>query len=258
MKKSLLITLLSLFTLFVFTACSDSDDDGPTVTPIDLKNNPLSVHGTYNVDFFGTMPTIGNMGNISTDDALAAKLFYRYVVFRPSPVFGNDVNPSDIKEGNYQQGELLANKAGITIDDLGTATIETQLQIWNSVFNLQKDEAYQYTKYSPLTQEDFASLNGRGVDGRNLTSRTDNPESPFQIILDDDTLKDNQILILLNVKGKQVMGMTINAPTIIILRKVSDAPANINPDQLINPNTTSAEANEVFKEFVPNVYYSNK
>ncbi|MDE7315928.1 MAG: hypothetical protein K2N11_09560 [Mucispirillum sp.] len=245
MKKSLLLILASLFAVFALAGCSDDDNnETPPPTPIDLEK-PETLKGAYNVTFFATKPTSGGtfdmaaMGTMTTDCVKADELGILKAV---------DSERLDVKTECKRNGALnsdIANIVGqqavITYNENTGLTIETKLQIWKDIMVMSPNDTYQYTKYTsvPATNITAEGINVveetavKGVSGRHLTAKSENPSSTFKVT----KMSDSELYVELNLVDKETMVGKVQAPTYVILNKKSDTPETVDPNSLFTTKT---------------------
>ena len=252
MKKSLLLILASLFAVFALAGCSDDDNNE---TPV----NPASEYvGTYDVTFFATKPYDSNnhaldmlvsTGNMSTNCTMAAELG----ILKKVDGTANVQNGECSADGS-NDAKIVGNQAVISDND--GLVLETKLQMWSEVFAFAQDDVYQYTKYtavpySSITSNDVNADNAvLGVDGRNLTAKTSNPKSTFKITKRDD----GSLYVELELIEKSVLNgaLLANAPTYVILKKISDTPETVDPNSLFKTETGIEAAYKIYSDFNPN------
>lgn len=239
MKKSLLLILASLFSVFALAGCSDDDNDTPPV-------NPASEYvGSYDVTFFATKPSMGGtfdmaaMGTMTTDCAKADDLGILKAVDKENP----DVKTECKINGalNSDIANIVGQQAVITYDENTGLTIETKLQIWKDIMVLSPNDTYQYTKYEavPVTNITAEGINVteetavKGVSGRHLTARSENPSSTFKVT----KMSGGELYVELNLVDKETMVGKVNAPTYVILKKKSGTPETVDPNSLFITKT---------------------
>lgn len=264
MKKSLLFILASLIAIFALTGCADepAKEEGnkplpDKVTPINLKD-PKTLVGTYDVKFFGTVALNQNTpySAVSTDCAKFSEMPLG-LKFKVEPS-----DNADMALGNKcaNKTRLIGGKVTIRIDEnKNSLAIESKLQMAGPFFSgtlgsAGKTDTYQFTKYSEVLltniNEQGVNFNNQhvGVSGRNLTSKTDNPKSTFKVTALDAT----SIFIDMELKGKQVIGMNLDAPTNVKAVKVSDTVEKLDPNSLFvtADQLTDQKEKDIFNGFV--------
>lgn len=251
MKKSLLLILASLFSVFALAGCSDDDNnDTPPPTPIDLEK-PETLKGAYNVTFFATKPSMGGtfdmaaMGTMTTDCAKADELGILKAVDKENPDVKTECKINGVL--NSDIANIVGQQAVITYDENTGLTIETKLQIWKDIMVLSPNDTYQYTKYEavPVTNITAEGINVvedavKGVSGRHLTARSENPLSTFKVT----KMSDSELYVELNLVDKETFIGKVQAPTYVILKKKSDIPETIDPNSLFTTKTGIACSEE--------------
>ncbi len=132
MKKSLLLILASLFTVFALTGCADEEkNDTPVITQPTLSDLK-SLQGTYDIEFFYTYATVATL----TNDC--SKL-QEYV--------GSDAKCSNIAN---QRDSEMQGKGSIAVSN-DYVKIITKVQLDGGGFNnptvaqVAKNQKYNYT-----------------------------------------------------------------------------------------------------------------
>ena len=234
MKKSFLLLLISIMTVFLIAGCADDTtkgDGGNGETPSGTPLTPEMLEqlkGTYKVTFFGSQVTnvrdiqnefTANMANAFyiSNDCTKAKELYPEVIGANSK---NNCTPSG-------QSTLLEGTVLITVSATDM-NITSRMQMEGGSVDLSPTDKYQYTKYNPTNR-----TAGKGVEGWNYdvannsasTTSTKFSESPFTVTLNED----GTVRIDMTLVGKVVTDIaTVDAKNTIILEK-------------LNTNTTELE-----------------
>lgn len=249
MKKFLSLLFLGTMSLFAFTACDDSSDKTIPPTAPDMSK-PDTLTGTYSITFFATTPEgieFAKNGNMTTNCQKAIELGIY--------TFGKDINYNKTcNPATYSGATIYGQQAVMKYDETKGLVMETKLQLWAGAMAYSSDDAYQYTKYGTVPgtgiTENGINLDNSvfGVSGRNLKELSSNPNSEFNVT----KLNDGSLKVDLKLKDKQAVGQAIDAPTIVILQKVSDIPVTIDPDSLFVTVTGNTAADNAYAKFVPN------
>ena len=211
MKKSLLLILASLFTVFALTGCADEEKNDtpvitqPTITQPTLSESDLkSLQGTYDIEFFYTYATVATL----TNDC--SKL-QEYV-------------GSDAKCSNSE----MKGKGSITVSN-DYVKIITKVQLDGGGFNnptvaqVAKNQKYNYTVYNDIpvyaVKDNYLNLDNvtKGTTGRNA-------DSLAGTVSKDDTYNitiENGIVIINMIKYTGI-SIAKTAPVVVRMKKVSD------------------------------------
>ena len=218
MKKSLLLILASLFTVFALTGCADEEKS---------ESGLKSLHGTYDIEFFYTDAKIATL----TNDC--SKL-QEYV--------GSDAKCSNIAN---QRDSEMQGKGIIAVSD-GHVKIITKVQLGGGGFNNPMlaqfaNQKYNYTVYNDIpvsaVKDNYLNLDNvaKGTTGRNADSLAGSKDDTYKITI------ENGIVIINMSKDTGIGG--INATVVVRMKKVSD---NVEP---LDPNTAfpTPDISDIFK-----------
>lgn len=220
MKKSLLLILASLFTVFALTGCADEEkNDTPVITQPTLSESDLkSLQGTYDIEFFYTYATVATL----TNDC--SKL-QEYV--------GSDAKCSNIAN---QRDSEMQGKGSIAVSN-DYVTIITKVQLDGGGFNnptvaqVAKNQKYNYTVYNDIpvsaVKDNYLNLDNvtKGTTGRNADSLADSDSK-------DDTYNitiENGIVIIDMIKYTGI-SIAKTAPVVVRMKKVSDNVETLDPN----------------------------
>ena len=226
MKKSLLLILASLFTVFALTGCAD--EEKPVITQPTLSDLK-SLQGTYDIEFFYTYATVATL----TNDC--SKL-QEYV--------GSDAKCSNIAT---QRDSEMQGKGSITVSD-GYVKIITKVQLDGGGFNnpmvaqVAKNQKYNYTVYKDIpvsaVKDNYLNLDNvtKGTTGRNADSLAGSKDDTYNITI------ENGIVIINMIKDTGI-GIAKTAPVVVRMKKVSD---NV---ETLDPNTAfpTPDISDIFK-----------
>ena len=216
MKKSLLLILASLFTVFALTGCADEEkNDTPVITQPTLSDLK-SLQGTYDIEFFYTYATVATL----TNDC--SKL-QEYV--------GSDAKCSNI--ANQRDSEMQGKGSIAASNDC--VKIITKVQLDGGGFNnpmvaqVAKNQKYNYTVYNDIP--DFASNDNylnldnvtKGTTGRNADSFADSKDDTYNITI------ENGIVIINMIKDTGI-SIAKTAPVVVRMKKVSDNVETLDPN----------------------------
>ena len=218
MKKSLLLILASLFTVFALTGCADEEkNDTPVITQPTLSESDLkSLQGTYDIEFFYTYATVATL----TNDC--SKL-QEYV--------GSDAKCSNIAT---QRDSEMQGKGSITVSD-GYVKIITKVQLDGGGFNnrtvaqVAKNQKYNYTVYRDIpvsaVKDNYLNLDNvtKGTTGRNADSLAGSEDDTYNITI------ENGIVIINMIKDTGI-GIVKTAPVVVRMKKVSDNVETLDPN----------------------------
>lgn len=229
MKKSLLLILASLFTVFALTGCADEEkNDTPVITQPTLSESDLkSLQGTYDIEFFYTYATVATL----TNDC--SKL-QEYV--------GSDAKCSNITDQSEMQG-----KGSIAVSN-DYVKIITKVQLNGGGFNNQmvaqvaKNQKYNYTVYNDIpvsaVKDNYLNLDNvtKGTTGRNADSLAGSKDDTYNITI------ENGIVIIDMIKDTGI-SIAKTAPVVVRMKKVSD---NV---ETLDPNTAfpTPDISDIFK-----------
>ena len=211
MKKSLLLILASLFTVFALTGCADEEkNDTPVITqptlsitqPTLSESDLKSLQGTYDIEFFYTYATVATL----TNDC--SKL-QEYV-------------GSDAKCSNSE----MKGKGSITVSN-DYVKIITKVQLDGGGFNnptvaqVAKNQKYNYTVYNDIpvsaVKDNYLNLDNvtKGTTGRNADSLAGSKDDTYNITI------ENGIVIIDMIKDTGI-SIAKTAPVVVRMKKVSD------------------------------------
>ncbi len=231
MKKSLLLILASLFTVFALTGCADEEkNDTPVITQPTLSESDLkSLQGTYDIEFFYTYATVATL----TNDC--SKL-QEYV--------GSDAKCSNI--ANQRDSEMQGQGSIAVSNDY--VKIITKVQLDGGGFNnptvaqVAKNQKYNYTVYNDIpvsaVKDNYLNLDNvtKGTTGRNADSLAGSKEDTYNITI------ENGIVIIDMIKDTGI-SIAKTAPVVVRMKKVSD---NV---ETLDPNTafSTPDISNIFK-----------
>ena len=216
MKKSLLLILASLFTVFALTGCADEEkNDTPVITQPTLSESDLkSLQGTYDIEFFYTYATVATL----TNDC--SKL-QEYV--------GSDAKCSNIANQSEMQG-----KGSIAVSN-DYVKIITKVQLDGGGFNnpavaqVAKNQKYNYTVYNDIpvsaVKDNYLNLDNvtKGTTGRNADSLAGSKDDTYNITI------ENGIVIIDMIKDTGI-SIAKTAPVVVRMKKVSDNVETLDPN----------------------------
>ncbi len=226
MKKSLLLILASLFTVFALTGCADEEkNDTPVITqptlsepvitqPTLSESDLKSLQGTYDIEFFYTYATVATL----TNDC--SKL-QEYV--------GSDAKCSNITDQSEMQG-----KGSIAVSN-DYVKIITKVQLDGGGFNNQtlaqfaKNQKYNYTVYNDIpvsaVKDNYLNLDNvtKGTTGRNADSLAGSKDDTYNITI------ENGIVIIDMIKDTGI-SIAKTAPVVVRMKKVSDNVETLDPN----------------------------
>ena len=216
MKKSLLLILASLFTVFALTGCADEEkNDTPVITQPTLSDLK-SLQGTYDIEFFYTYATAATL----TNDC--SKL-QEYV--------GSDAKCSNIAN---QRDSEMQGKGSIAVSN-GCVKIITKVQLDGGGFNnpivaqVAKNQKYNYTVYNDIpvyaVEDNYLNLDNvtKGTTGRNADSFADSKDDTYNITI------ENGIVIINMIKDTGI-SIAKTAPVVVRMKKVSDNVETLDPN----------------------------
>ena len=224
MKKSLLLILASLFTVFALTGCADEEkNDTPVITQPTLSESDLkSLQGTYDIEFFYTSATVATL----TNDC--SKL-QEYVGSKLQEYVGSDAKCSNSE---------MQGKGSIAVsNDNDSVKIITKVQLDGGGFNnpivaqFAKNQKYNYTVYNDIpvsaVKDNYLNLDNvtKGTTGRNA-------DSSASAVSKDDTYNitiENGIVIIDMIKYTGI-SIAETAPVVVRMKKVSDNVETLDPN----------------------------
>ncbi len=212
MKKSLLLILASLFTVFALTGCADEEkNDTPVITQPTLSESDLkSLQGTYDIEFFYTYATVATL----TNDC--SKL-QEYV-------------GSDAKCSNSE----MQGKGSIAVSN-DHVKIITKVQLDGGGFDnptvaqVAKNQKYNYTVYNDIpvsaVKDNYLNLDNvtKGTTGRNAYSLVNSEDDTYNITI------ENGIVIIDMIKDTGI-SIAKTAPVVVRMKKVSDNVETLDPN----------------------------
>ena len=213
MKKSLLLILASLFTVFALTGCAD--EEKPVITQPTLSDLK-SLQGTYDIEFFYTYATVATL----TNDC--SKL-QEYV--------GSDAKCSN---SATQRDSEMQGKGSIDVSN-GYVKIITKVQLDGGGFNnstvaqVAKNQKYNYTVYKDIpvsaVKDNYLNLDNvtKGTTGRNADSLAGSEDDTYNITI------ENGIVIINMIKDTGI-GIAKTAPVVVRMKKVSDNVETLDPN----------------------------
>ncbi len=218
MKKSLLLILASLFTVFALTGCADEEkNDTPVITQPTLSESDLkSLQGTYDIEFFYTYATVATL----TNDC--SKL-QEYV--------DSDAKCSNIAN---QRDSEMQGKGSIAVSN-DYVTIITKVQLDGGGFNnptvaqVAKNQKYNYTVYNDIpvsaVKDNYLNLDNvtKGTRGRNADSLAGSEDDTYNITI------ENGIVIINMIKDTGI-SIAKTAPVVVRMKKVSDNVETLDPN----------------------------
>ncbi len=227
MKKSLLLILASLFTVFALTGCADEEkNDTPVITQPTLNDTPVitqptlsdlkSLQGTYDIEFFYTYATVATL----TNDC--SKL-QEYV--------GSDAKCSNIAN---QRDSEMQGKGSIAVSE-DNVTIITKVQLDGGGFNnptvaqVAKNQKYNYTVYKDIpvyaVKDNYLNLDNvtKGTTGRNADRLAGSEDDTYNITI------ENGIVIINMIKDTGII-IAKTAPVVVRMKKVSDNVETLDPN----------------------------
>lgn len=218
MKKSLLLILASLFTVFALTGCADEEkNDTPVITQPTLSESDLkSLQGTYDIEFFYTYATVATL----TNDC--SKL-QEYV--------GSDAKCSNIAN---QRDSEMQGKGSIAVSN-DRVKIITKVQLDGGGFNnptvaqVAKNQKYNYTVYNDIpvsaVKDNYLNLDNvtKGTTGRNADSLAGSEDDTYNITI------ENGIVIIDMIKDTGI-SIAKTAPVVVRMKKVSDNVETLDPN----------------------------
>ena len=252
MKKSLLLILASLFTVFALTGCADEEkNDTPVITQPTLSESDLkSLHGTYDIEFFYTDAKIATL----TNDC--SKL-QEYVGSKLQEYVGSDAKCSNSE---------MQGKGIIAVSD-DYVKIITKVQLDGGGFNnptvaqvpFAKNQKYNYTVYNDIpvsaVKDNYLNLDNvtKGTTGRNAVSLagSNSEDDTYNI-----TIKNG--IVIINMIKHTGINIAKTAPVVVRMKKVSDNVETLDPNtafptpdisNIFNPNTAfpTPDISNIFK-----------
>ena len=218
MKKSLLLILASLFTVFALTGCADEEkNDTPVITQPTLSESDLkSLQGTYDIEFFYTYATVATL----TNDC--SKL-QEYV--------GSDAKCSNIAN---QRDSEMQGKGSIAVSN-DYVKIITKVQLDGGGFNnptvaqVAKNQKYNYTVYNDIpvsaVKDNYLNLDNvtKGTTGRNADSLAGSKDDTYNITIENG-------IVIIDMTKDTGISIAKTAPVVVRMKKVSDNVETLDPN----------------------------
>ena len=219
MKKSLLLILASLFTVFALTGCADEEkNDTPVITQPTLSESDLkSLQGTYDIEFFYTYATVATL----TNDCSKLQEY----------VLCSDAKCSNIAN---QRDSEMQGKGSIAVSN-DYVKIITKVQLDGGGFNnpmvaqVAKNQKYNYTVYNDIpvsaVKDNYLNLDNvtKGTTGRNADSLAGSKDDTYNITI------ENGIVIIDMIKDTGI-SIAKTAPVVVRMKKVSDNVETLDPN----------------------------
>ncbi len=223
MKKSLLLILASLFTVFALTGCADEEkNDTPVITQPTLSitqptlSDLKSLQGTYDIEFFYTYATVATL----TNDC--SKL-QEYV--------DSDAKCSNIAN---QRDSEMQGKGSIAVSN-DSVKIITKVQLDGGGFNnptvaqVAKNQKYNYTVYNDIpvsaVKDNYLNLNDvtKGTTGRNADSLAGSEYDTYNITIENG-------IVIIDMTKYTGINIAKTAPVVVRMKKVSDNVETLDPN----------------------------
>lgn len=234
MKKSFLLLLISIMTVFLIAGCAEETTDNggsttpptpPTVVPIDPKDNTklIGLLGNYEIVFFYTNGA--DALSISSD---CSKV--KYYTGKADEKCVQGTNNVEFK--GYGKVELD------NPNDPSTINITTKMQMTNSClqnpascaiyWGMAKNNQYNYNVFTPIPVTAIANgiINGalsvKGVKGRNLIKNVNTAGSTYKFeLLSDGTVRNTMV--------DKSSGLDANVT--VIMKKIDVLPSGYTLDK---------------------------
>ena len=232
MKKSLLLILASLFTVFALTGCADEEkNDTPVITQPTLSDLK-SLQGTYDIEFFYTYATVATL----TNDCSKLQEY----VGSDAKKCSNIANQRDSEmqgKGSIAVSECsnIANQRDSEMQGKDCVKIITKVQLDGGGFNnpmvaqVAKNQKYNYTVYNDIpdsaSNDNYLNLDNvtKGTTGRNADSFADSKDDTYNITI------ENGIVIIDMIKYTGI-SIAKTAPVVVRMKKVSDNVETLDPN----------------------------
>ena len=245
MKKSLLLILASLFTVFALTGCADEEkNDTPVITQPTLSDLK-SLQGTYDIEFFYTYATVATL----TNDCSKLQEY----VGSDAKKCSNIANQRDSEmqgKGSIAVSECsnIANQRDSEMQGKDCVKIITKVQLDGGGFNnpmvaqVAKNQKYNYTVYNDIpvsaVKDNYLNLDNvtKGTTGRNADSFADSKDDTYNITI------ENGIVIIDMIKDTGI-SIAKTAPVVVRMKKVSDNVETLDP----NPAFPTPDISNIFK-----------
>ena len=240
MKKSLLLILASLFTVFALTGCADEEkNDTPVITQPTLSESDLkSLQGTYDIEFFYTYATVATLTNDCSklqeyvgSDAKCSNIAYQ----RDSEMLGKgSIAVSECSNIANQRDSEMQGKGRIAVSN-DCVKIITKVQLDGGGFNnptvaqVAKNQKYNYTVYKDIpvsaVKDNYLNLDNvtKGTTGRNADSLAGSEDDTYNITI------ENGIVIIDMIKDTGI-SIAKTAPVVVRMKKVSDNVETLDPN----------------------------
>lgn len=215
-------------------------------TPVDFSN-PATLVGSYDMTFFGTYPK-GKSSfvevPVTSDCTIFSTLFAKADGFSKACTAGVKNNEVENFHGLVAIENVLSS--GLFI--------KSKVMMTNSTMkSMAKDDQYQYSEYHPTNASNVDNnpdeTTVKGVKGRNLTGKTSNLESTFQLMSNSS----NGIRVDMILKGKKVIIGTVDAHTKVFATKYSDIPRDLKPNSMDDKPFNKIDGfNDSPAGFIPN------
>ena len=242
MKKSLLLILASLFTVFALTGCADEEkNDTPVITQPTLSESEItqptlsdlkSLQGTYDIEFFYTYATVATL----TNDCSKLQEY----VGSDARKCSNIANQRDSEmqgKGSIAVFECsnIANQRDSEMQGKNCVKIITKVQLDGGGFNnpmvaqVAKNQKYNYTVYNDIPDSavkgKYLNLDNvtKGTTGRNADSFADSKDDTYNITI------ENGIVIIDMIKYTGI-SIAKTAPVVVRMKKVSDNVETLDPN----------------------------
>ncbi len=218
MKKSLLLILASLFTVFALTGCADEEkNDTPVITQPTLSESDLnSLQGTYDIEFFYTDATVATL----TNDCSKLQVYV-----------GSNAECSNIAN---QRDSEMQGKGSIAVSN-DYVKIITKVQLDGGGFNnpvadqVAKNQKYNYTVYNAIpvsaVKDNYLNIDNvtKGTTGRNADSLAGSEEDTYNITI------ENGIVIINMIKDTGI-SIAPTAPVVVRMKKLYDNVETLDPN----------------------------
>lgn len=237
MKKSFLLLLISIMTVFLIAGCAeDTTDNGgsttpptpPTVVPIDPTDTTKlkGLLGNYEIVFFHT----DGSGQLSIASDCSKVEYYTGTADAKCVQGTNNV---DFK--GY--GEVRVDNPTYP----STINITTKMQMTNEslksgtgLWSMAKNNQYNYNVFTPIPMSAIVdgAVNGenavKGVTGRNLIENVDIKESTYKFeLLSDGSIRNKMV-----DKSVVIPAMGINGANVtVVMKKINALPSGYTMDK---------------------------
>ncbi len=242
MKKSLLLILASLFTVFALTGCADEEkNDTPVITQPTLSESEItqptlsdlkSLQGTYDIEFFYTYATVATLTN---DCSKLQEYVGSDAKCSNSEMQGKgSIAVSECSNIANQRDSEMQGKGSIAVSN-DCVKIITKVQLDGGGFNnpmvaqVAKNQKYNYTVYNDIpvsaVKDNYLNLDNvtKGTTGRNADSFADSKDDTYNITI------ENGIVIIDMIKDTGI-SIAKTAPVVVRMKKVSDNVETLDPN----------------------------